>query len=718
MLCQNAYSRAYLMEELKRVLNCKISCSGTHQQPGKGRAMAEDTVTQVTSAQTSSEEQGQEKNRLGPLLCWAVVFADIGTSVYYTPGILYGNVGKLAGFFVFLTMSVFVLLTLKYSEVTQRYPQGGGVVTVAALAINKWVGALGGMFILVDYFLTAAISCLSGMLYLSVVVPAIGPFALWITVAILILLGLLNWVGISESAKVSLVGAVIAFASDVAILITVFTHISFAYFLSLFPQMFQGKALTPTTILIGFAGSFLAFSGLESISQLSPVMKTPRKKVAGLALLLVVLTIGLTSPVLTMLSTILQPGEAADAAKSTQLISLLAGHWGSTVLETEVAISASALLVFASNTAIIGSYHVFIALARLEFFPAFVLRRNRLRNTPQYSIALATGIPIAVLIAVKGNINILGDMYAFGLLGAFTLTCLGLDIVRHKERKLARIVAQHLPAQRHGEHHGIGGVWTPAQDVLKRADMVSREFVLANNSTAKTGIEPETVAALAATSQHGYRSLKGFWYSLDFWLGVLTTLLVLTAWTTNLVSKPLATAFGGSVATFGMAVAFVVYKRHQSKGHAPVIPTGIGSYLPGSVLAVLTADNAHNNAVIDTAINTADGHPVVFLYIGKPASKDDRRLNLFEVVDPYLDDAQAKKLFGRAEHQAQKAKIQRRFVYRQQVPGTVAHFWQLLHPHDTIVSAEEAPECVDINPDRIRYELTPEGKVAHMVKNW
>src|SRR3954454_3261911 len=155
--------------------------------------------------------QGREaelaKGRLGPLLCWAVVFADIGTSIYYVPGILYKNVGSLAGFFVFLTMSVFVLLTLKYAEVTHRFPQGGGVVTVAAQAINHWVGALGGMFILVDYFLTAALSCLSGVLYFSVVVPTIGPYATWITVGILLLLGTLNWIGISESAKVSLVGA-------------------------------------------------------------------------------------------------------------------------------------------------------------------------------------------------------------------------------------------------------------------------------------------------------------------------------------------------------------------------------------------------------------------------------------------------------------------------------------------------------------------------------
>src|SRR6266516_4512609 len=402
--------------------------------------MAQESVAPETSHDTHMGEHTNKKGMLGPILCWAVVFADIGTSIYYVPGILYRTAGvrELAGFFVFLTMAVFVLLTLKYVEVTHRFPQGGGVVTVAAQAMNHWVGALGGMFILVDYFLTAAISCLSGILYFSVVVPALGPIALWLTIAVLVLLGVLNWVGISESAKVSFVGAIVAFLSDIAILVTVFTHISFGEFLSLFPKMFEDHSLAPISILIGFSASFLAFSGLESISQLSPVMKTPRKKVAGMALLFVVLTIGLTSPLLTMFSTILLQNEAADPVKNSQLISLLAGHWGNIILQTEVAISASALLVFASNTAIIGTYHVFMALSRMEFFPAFVLKRNKLRGTPHYSIALATGIPIVVLLLVKGNINILGDMYAFGLLGAFTLTCLGLDIVRHRERKAAR----------------------------------------------------------------------------------------------------------------------------------------------------------------------------------------------------------------------------------------------------------------------------------------
>src|SRR5205085_8956069 len=104
--------------------------------------MTQQAGTQEASSQAHGDEHSHGRSLLGPILCWAVVFADIGTSVYYVPGILYNtnNIRDLAGFFVFLTMSVFVLLTLKYAEVTQRFPQGGGVVTVGAQALNKWFG--------------------------------------------------------------------------------------------------------------------------------------------------------------------------------------------------------------------------------------------------------------------------------------------------------------------------------------------------------------------------------------------------------------------------------------------------------------------------------------------------------------------------------------------------------------------------------------------------
>ncbi len=71
----------------------------------------------------------------------------------------------------------------------------------------------------------------------------------------------------------------------------------------------------------------------------------------------------------------------------------------------------------------------------------------------------------------------------------------------------------------------------------------------------------------------------------NFWLGILTTLLVLTAWTTNLIAKPLATAFGGSVALIGMAIAFTLTEqeaRHRSRGGrnaSPCLVAWVGFHL-------------------------------------------------------------------------------------------------------------------------------------------
>ena len=673
-------------------------------------------MVQVKETPKQNLQAEHESQKLGPLLCWAVVFADIGTSIYYVPGILYGTVGKLAGFFVFLTMTVFILLTFKYVEVTYRFPQGGGVVTVAAKALNNWFGALGGMFILVDYFLTAAISCLSGMLYLSVVIPMLGPQSMflglsvtvWITLLILVLLGILNWVGVSESAKVSMVGAIIAFVSDLAILVTVFIHISFSQFLALFPQMFSGKALTPITLLVGFAGSFLAFSGLESISQLSPVMKLPRRKVGKMALFLVILTVGLTSPLLTMLSTLLLPQAASDPVLSSQIISLLGGHWGSMALQTEVAISASALLVFASNTAIIGSYHVFLALSRMEFFPQFILKRNALRGTPHYSIALATIIPIIVLVAVRGDINILGDMYAFGLLGAFSLTCLGMDIVRYRARKFRKLQAAKstLNAGSHSRaRHDISSTSTSSQASPRDSNAANkREEAIGEEMTGEERTNPSL-----------WPEAEGRWTksTFNFSLGILTTMLVLIAWTTNLIAKPLATAFGGSVSLLGMAIAYTSYVLHKRKGRIPVVVTGVEKNFPGSVLGVLSAGSSSNDAVMKSALNNPGKKPVVFLYLGESTSK--RKPELFRLFEPHLNDKQARSDLGRANYLAQEANIECRFIYRHREPGAIMHVWQEIHPQTTVVDRDHMSELLQTKPKRIFEQATPSGRVVYIL---
>src|SRR5438309_3919072 len=149
---------------------------------------------------------------LGPLLCWSIVFADIGTSIYYVPGILSASgYNKRAAIFVLMTLVVFVLLALKYAEVTWRNPEGGGVVSIASRALHPFAGLIGGLFIIVDYYLTAAISAFSGINYLAVIAPQV---AFWNavpgTLIALAGLALLNIIGIRESAVVSFIAASLA----------------------------------------------------------------------------------------------------------------------------------------------------------------------------------------------------------------------------------------------------------------------------------------------------------------------------------------------------------------------------------------------------------------------------------------------------------------------------------------------------------------------------
>jgi hypothetical protein len=35
-----------------------------------------------------------------------------------------------------------------------------------------------------------------------------------------------------------------------------------------------------------------------------------------------------------------------------------------------------------------------------------------------------------------------------------------------------------------------------------------------------------------------------------------------------------------------------------------------------------------------------------------------------------------------------------------------------------VLTAERAAQVEEINPDRIRYEFTPDGKIAHLLKSW
>jgi amino acid transporter len=569
--------------------------------------------------------------RLGPFLCWAVVFADIGTSVYYTPGILYGQVGVHAALFVTMTLIVFVLLCIKYAEVAIRYPEGGGVVTVATRAIHPFAGLVGGLLILVDYFLTAALSALSGVIYLSVVAGPLKPLVMVVTVAALVLLGLLNLIGVKTSAQATAIFATVAAAGQLAVVVGVAIHLGPSGVLNSFSRLLAGPRLGPLGVLTGFSGAFLAFSGLESIAQLAPAMAEPRKRVAPIAMGLVVLTVVATSPLLTLWSTTLLNPTRVDP---NQFVSLLGGFAAGPVLQVSVALSGALLLVFASNTALIGTYNVFLALARMEFLPKALTATNRWRKTPHVAILVATAVPVAIVVLSRGNVGLLGDLYAFGLLGAFSVTCVALDVVRFHERHVQRM------------GHGVVNVGRV-------------RFILGLLTTVL---------------------VTGAWITNLF----AKPLATLFGGIVTLVGVGIAFATFRRKRGSGPSPIFPHVYQHQQ----PVVFMSKGRRLPAcGVLALLPHDAEQAEQLANLAAADTSGRPVSFVYIAHPDTARKEVPQLFEIIDPYGDDTTAQEVFARAEAAARSARLDSRFTY---VPagapaGTVE--WLVTHmaPEETIM---------------------------------
>jgi amino acid transporter len=526
-------------------------------------------------------------------------------------------------------------------------------VNVSSQALHPFAGLLGGLFILVDYYLTAALSALSGAFYLAVVAPGLVPLVIPITVVALIVLGLLNAMGIKESARTTAIFVVLAAGGQLMVVAATAAYLGPAGIVDSFKALASGPPLSFPLIITGYAAAFLAFSGLESIAQLAPAMREPRRSVAYKAMGGVVLTMAITSPLLTLWSTTLLNGTNPDP---NQFMSLLGTHVAGRVLGDYVAVSGSLLLVFASNTAIIGAYHVFIALARMGFLPRILEKRNHWRRTPHWAILGAVALPIVIVVAVNGSVNLLGDLYAFGLLGTFVLTCLSLDVVRWRERNTWTSGAWALFV--------VGVLTTLLVTVAWAVNLFAKPLATEFGG----GLTVIGLVAGLGTYRY-YRRRRPAVFPLPF--------------RPQRVAESIAAALGNRA-------------------------TG------DEVLVILPHEQLAAEAVVGEAARAAAGRGAVFLYRGNRHGAD--HAELFEVSDPYLKDYAAHDAFARAEMLTRNDVPRRRFVY---VPGSlprawVGEVWRTISPRETVVAQEDHGMIPPVAIDRVHRHEADGTTVLHM----
>ncbi len=196
----------------------------------------------------------------------------------------------IAAFVIILLIS----LTLSYRQIIHAYPQGGGAYVVSSENLGKNAGLIAGGSLLIDYMLTVAVSVSAGAEAITSAIPALYGHQVAISVAIVLLLMMLNLRGLRESASF-LLFPVYTFIIVITLLIAVGLFNIITGAVPLHATALPGAAIPGVSIALilrAFSSGSSSLTGVEAISNAVPFFKKPRAKNAAATLTMMALILG------------------------------------------------------------------------------------------------------------------------------------------------------------------------------------------------------------------------------------------------------------------------------------------------------------------------------------------------------------------------------------------------------------------------------------------
>lgn len=192
-------------------------------------------------------------------------------------------------------------------------------------------------------------------------------------------------------------------------------------------------------LLIAFAHSILAMSGEETLAQVYREVESPKlpnfKKAAFIVFLY---SLGLTATV-SFLAVLLIPNEVRMKFYSDNLLgglamSVIGPPAARLVLNAAVVVAGFLILSGAVNTAIIGANGVLNRVAEDGVMPDWFLNPHRRYGTTHRLLYLILVLQLAVILLSRGDMYVLGEAYAFGIVWSFAFKALAMVVLRFRDR--------------------------------------------------------------------------------------------------------------------------------------------------------------------------------------------------------------------------------------------------------------------------------------------
>jgi amino acid transporter/nucleotide-binding universal stress UspA family protein len=427
----------------------------------------------------------------------AVVLCDLASTAYYIGGIVEQSIGKAAPWFVLAVMVFSAAVALVYIESCSLFVRGG-VYRVVKEAMGGFLGKLSVSALMFDYVLTGPISAVSAGQYVIgwvleslkhfqlVDIPNPDPIKAWGSAAIAVLITLYfyrqNILGIHESSDkamkimvaVAIMGAVMLAWCGYTLVsqgpaVNVDGHVNS---IPLTPDFSpktdpnNGHVTSPLGFLqhtglgstlvnmpsggwlsivgligicIAFGHSVLAMSGEETLAQVYREVESPKlKNFKKAAAIVFVFSLILTGSI-SFFAVLLIPDDIRMSHYADNLIGGLAmsvaGPTGVRLaLNAVVVVVGFLVLAGAVNTAIIGSNGVLSRVAEDGVVPDWFLRPHPRFGTNYRILTLIVAMQLFTIVASRGDVLVLGEAYAFGVVWSFAFKSLAMLVLRYTDK--------------------------------------------------------------------------------------------------------------------------------------------------------------------------------------------------------------------------------------------------------------------------------------------
>lgn len=393
----------------------------------------------------------------------AIVLSDLASSAFYAGGIAELAIGKSAPWFILGVMLFSFAVRSVYMESCSMFVRGG-VYVVVRDAMGPFLARMSVSALIFDYILTGPISIVTAGQYLGRLLNEVSElghsglrvspngFAAIFGAIATVYFWWNNTKGIHESSSKALRIMQITTVMVVAFLmwcpITLFVnggHLPPAPL----PRNLQFSAdglgwfkgtFWPTipvvAIIIAFGHSLLSMSGFETLAQVYREIAYPKMKNLRITGNIVCFYAVICTGVVTLFAGMIIPDQIRPKYVDN-LLGGLAMHLAGPyllrlVFHVFVVIVGVLILSGAVNTSIIGANGVMNRVAEDGVLLDWFRKPHKRFGTSYRIINLIAILQIATILGSRGNMYLLGEAYAFGVVWSFFMKALGVLVLRFR----------------------------------------------------------------------------------------------------------------------------------------------------------------------------------------------------------------------------------------------------------------------------------------------